>query len=517
MKIVNTEQMRQFENAQVDAGVSLDQLMENAGLAIARSISNLLDGTRGKRVVVLVGQGNNGGDGMVAAKYLTDWGAVVTLYLTSPTKREDKFSECIERRIRVVDAKDDLEHWQLASYVSLADVVVDAVLGIGGRAQLPPNLLSIFKVLNDAHPAKSLCRYVAIDIPTGVDADTGQCDKFAFDATNTFALGYPKLGSILFPGASKVGKLETIPIGLTNAEDQNINVDLIDPEYASKVLPSRKPNGHKGSYGEVLVIGGSKEYVNAPTLVAAAAYRSGAGLVKSALPQNVYSITATSLLEQIFVPLPSSSDGGISKKAAAITQANLQNAGSSVIGPGLGTSYETKAFLQSLLLNNSMITCPVVIDADALNFLAGTYNWESQLMLKSILTPHPREMSRLLSRSVEEIQADRIGAASFAATKWQQIVVLKGAHTVIASPEGSIAVSPHINPALSTAGTGDVLAGLIGGLATQVPSMFDAAVCGVFVHGLAAERWSKINGDAGLLASDLLSLIPKALNDLRKL
>ena len=131
MKIVNTEQMRQFENAQVDAGVSLDQLMENAGLAIARSISNLLDGTRGKRVVVLVGQGNNGGDGMVAAKYLTDWGAVVTIYLTSPAKREDKFSECIERRIRVVDAKDDLEHWQLASYVSLADVVIDAVLGIG--------------------------------------------------------------------------------------------------------------------------------------------------------------------------------------------------------------------------------------------------------------------------------------------------------------------------------------------------------------------------------------------------
>ena len=138
-------------------------------------------------------------------------------------------------------------------------------------------------------------------------------------------------------------------------------------------------------------------------------------------------------------------------------------------------------------------------------------------MLKSILTPHPREMSRLLSRSDEEIQADRIGAASFAATKWQQIVVLKGAHTVIASPEGSIAVSPHINPALSTAGTADVLARLIGALATQVPSMFDAAVCGVFVHGLAAERWSKINGDAGLLASDLLSLIPKALNDLRKL
>ena len=163
----------------------------------------------------------------------------------------------------MVDAKDDLEHWQLASYVSLADVVVDAVLGIGGRAQLPPNLLSIFKVLNDAHPAKSLCRYVAIDIPTGVDADTGQCDEFAFDATNTFALGYPKLGSILFPGASKIGKLETIPIGLTNTEDQNINVDLIDPEYASKVLPSRKPNGHKGSYGEVSV---SYTHLTLPTI-----------------------------------------------------------------------------------------------------------------------------------------------------------------------------------------------------------------------------------------------------------
>ena len=517
MKIVNAEQMRELESITVESGVSADQLMENAGLAIARSVSNLLDGTRGKRVVILVGPGNNGGDGMVAAKYLTDWGAVVTLYITSIKKREDKFAECLERRIRVIDAKEDFEHWQLANYVSLADIVVDAVLGIGGRHELSSNLSSIFKTLIEMEQTKYPRLYLAVDIPSGVDADTGRCDENAFNATHTLALGCPKLGAFIFPGASKVGQLETIPIGITEDIDQSIAIDLVDSTYVRAILPRRKSDGHKGTYGKVLVIGGSREYVNAPTLTAASAYRAGAGLVQSALPQTVYEMSATGLPEQIFLPLPQTIDGGIASNAAAIVTSSLKDSASTVIGPGLGMKKETKTFLKSLLLGNDNIESTVIVDADALNILAETYNWEAQLLFRGILTPHPKEMSRLLKRSTDDIQADRIGAASFAAMKWQQTVVLKGAHTVIASPNGDIVISPFANPALSTAGTGDILAGIIGGLAAQGVNPFNAAAAGVFIHGESAARWTGLNGESGLLASDLLNFIPKVMNDLRKL
>lgn len=515
MKVVTTEQMRRLERRTIEAGVSEDTLMENAGLAAARSIARVLDGVRGKRAVVLVGPGNNGGDGMVAARYLADWGAVVTLYMTTERRRDDKLAECRERRVRIVEASEDVDHWQLESYVSLADLVLDAVLGIGARPDLGSPLRELLEAVGRMRTGEHSPAFVALDVPTGLDADTGACGDACFPAALTLTLGAPKLGLFQFPGAARVGTLETLPIGLADGVDQDLAIDLAEPRLVGGLLPHRRLDGHKGSFGNVLVVGGSRRFIGAPVLAAMSAYRSGAGLVTLAAPESAYRIAAGRLLEQVHLPLEESGDGGVSASAAGPVRAALDSASAAVIGPGMGASDDAASFLRALLLSQPAQRTPAVIDADALNVLAGAYGWESSLTAPAVLTPHPGEMSRLLAKPVDDIQRDRIAAASGAAERWGQVVVLKGAHTVVAAPDGRMALSPFANPALAVAGAGDVLAGVIGGLLGQGLDRYDAAVVGVYLHGAAGERWRAANGSGGLLASDLVPLLPRIVEDLR--
>ena len=517
MKVVTTEQMRFLERRAAEEGVSEDELMENAGLAVARSVSRILDGPRGKRVVVLVGPGNNGGDGMVAARYLADWGAVVTLYMTTERRRDDKFAECRDRRVRVVEADADLEHWQLGSYLSLADLVLDAVLGIGARPSLGDRLRGVIGAVSAMSRADAAPAFVALDVPTGVDADTGECDDLCFPASVTLTLGAPKLGLLQFPGAAHVGEVETLPIGLPPGVEDDLAVDLCDAWLASELLPERRNDGHKGSFGSVLVVGGSRRYVGAPVLAAAGAYRAGAGLVELAAPESVRAVAAAMLPEQVHRPLAESPDGALFPGAAGEVRAALDAADAAVIGPGAGQGEAASAFLRALLLAEPRSATPCVLDADALNFLAATYGWQERLAVDAVLTPHPGEMARLLGASAADVQRDRIAAATSAAARWGQVVVLKGAHTVVASPDGRIALSPCANAALGVAGTGDVLAGVIGGLLAQGAPRYDAAVAGVHLHDAAGERWRAAHGSAGLLASDLLPLLPAAAESVRAL
>ena len=515
MKVVTSEEMRLLESRAAEAGVPAESLMESAGLAVARSIAHRLDGVRSKRVVVLVGPGNNGGDGMVAARYLADWGAVVTLYMTTARRREDKFEECRERRCRVVEASEDLECWQLGSYVSLADLVLDAVLGIGAHPELDPTLRAIFESVGEMKTPSQHPVFAALDLPTGLDADTGECDEACFSADVTLALGAPKLGLLEFPGAGRAGTIETLPIGLPESVDDGLPLDLVDAPLAGGLLPPRHADGHKGSFGNVLVVGGHRRYVGAPVLAASAAYRVGAGLVTLAAPESVSRIAASQLIEQVHAPLAETSDGGVAAEAAGAAREELNTASAAVIGPGLGTDESSTAFLRALLLTEPAVHTPVVVDADALNILASIYGWPAMLATTSVLTPHPGEMGRLLGRPAHEVQQDRKGAAMASAEQWGQVVVLKGAHTVIAAPDGRIALSPFANPALATAGSGDVLAGIIGGLLAQGMERYEAAVAGVYLHGAAAERWRAANGSGGMLASDLLALLPRVTEDTR--
>ncbi len=489
--------------------------MESAGLTVARSIAHRLDGVRSKRIVVLVGPGNNGGDGMVAARYLADWGAVVTLYMTTARRREDKFEECRERRCRVVEASEDLECWQLGSYVSLADLVLDAVLGIGAHPGLDPVLRAIFESVGQMREHSPRPLFVALDLPTGVDADTGECDDASFNADVTIALGAPKVGLLQFPGAGHTGMLETLQIGLPEGVDDGLPLDLVDAPLAGGLLPVRHADGHKGSFGNVAVVGGHRRYLGAPVLAASAAYRVGAGLVSLAAPEGVSRIAATQLVEQVHAPLGETAEGGVSAEAAGVAREVLSAASAAVVGPGLGTEESSASFLRALLLTEPAFHTPVVLDADALNVLANVYGWPPLLAAPAVLTPHPGEMGRLLGRPAHEVQQDRRGAAMASAEQWGQVVVLKGAHTVIAAPDGRVALSPFANPALATAGSGDVLAGIIGGLLAQGMERYEAAVAGVYLHGAAADRWSAVNGSGGMLASDLLTLLPRVTEDVR--
>ena len=512
MKVVTTEEMRLLEARAAAAGVSPDALMESAGLAIARNAAQRLDGVRSKRVVVLVGPGNNGGDGMVAARYLADWGAVVTLYMTTARRKEDKFEECRERRCRVVEASEDREHWQLGSYASLADLVLDAMLGVGARPGLEPPILPVVEAVAQMKTRANQPLFVAVDVPTGVDADTGERGEACFPADVTLALGAPKRGLLQFPGAAAVGELQTLPIGLP---DDGLPIDLADATLVGTLLPPRPGDAHKGSFGYALVVGGSRAFAGAPALAAAAAYRAGAGVVRIAAPESVSRIAAAQLLEPVHTPLAETPEGGASPSAAGAAREALDAAASAVVGPGLGAGDASAAFLRALLLTPPAVAAPVALDADALNILAGVYDWPSQLAADAVLTPHPGEMGRLLALPVHEVQRDRIAVASEAARRWGQVVVLKGAHTVVAAPDGRAALSPFANPALATGGTGDVLAGVIGGLLAQGMERYEAAVAGVYLHAAAAERWRAANGSGGMLASDLLPLLPRAAEEVR--
>jgi len=522
MKIVTCAQMRQLEERAVAAGVPLDTLMESAGLAVARRIVRLLDGVRGKRVVVLVGPGNNGGDGMVAARYLADWGALITLYMTSGRRREDKFEECRSRQVRVVEAADDPDQMQLASYVPLADLVVDAVLGIGaGNARpLDGSIGAALTAVGDVQRRQPALRVVAIDVPTGLNADSGACDDACIEAAITLTLGAPKIGLFRFPGARVAGRIEAISIGLPDGIDGGLAIDLADDASVSAVLPARRIDAHKGSHGSLLVVAGSRSFVGAPVLTAAAAYRAGAGLVTLAAPETVYRIAATGLLEQVHLPLPETERGNLGPTAVGTTRAALEAATAAVVGPGLGSDESVRLFLESLLLSDpdsrgAAPETPIVLDADALNALAVTYGWWKRMRAPAVLTPHPGEMARLTGRAISDVQDFRIETASEAASTWGQVVVLKGALTVVASPDGRVTISPFSNPALATAGTGDVLAGIIGALMAQGAGPYDAAVAGVYAHAKAAETLRERLGDGGMLASDLLLEVPPAMQALR--
>ena len=515
MKVVTVAQMRELERRAVQAGVSEDSLMETAGLAVARRITQLIDGIRGKRVLVLVGPGNNGGDGMVAARFLADWGALITLYMTSPRRRDDKFEECRARRVRVVEAADDPEGWQLASYAPLVDVVLDSALGLGGSRSLEGLLRSALEEMGRLRLQQPRLPFVALDVPTGLDADSGACDDACFPATVTLTLGAPKRGLYRFPGASRVGRVEVLPIGLPENLDEDISLELADAWGVAPLIPARTLDGHKGTFGSVLVLAGSRRFTGAPVLTAAAAYRAGAGLVTLAAPETASRLAGPQVPEQVHLPLPETPTGHVSPDAAPAVREALDIASALVVGPGLGNVESVHRLVQSLLLTEPSLDTPVVVDADALNVLAESYLWWERMTMPAVLTPHPGEMSRLLARDPADVQEDRVETASEAAARWRQVVVLKGAHTVVAAPDGRAAISPFANPALATAGTGDVLAGVIGSLLAQGLPPYEAAKLGVHVHAQAGERVSVRTGPSGLMASDLLLEIPLAMQALR--
>ena len=514
MKLVTVEQMRELERRAETAGVSTATLMENAGLAVAQEVWMLLGSLDERRILVLCGPGNNGGDGLVAARHLFEWGAQVAVYMVAPRDPSDpNLVQIVEREIPVTVATEDEGFETLDGLLGAAELVVDALLGTGRARPLEGDLAEVMRRLGQARERPMKPRLVAVDLPTGIDADTGAADPLAVRADLTVTLGLPKVG--LYSGAAQdfTGRIQEVDIGIPAEASKDLPLEMLDRAWIKRQLPPRPNDSHKGTFGRVVIVGGARRYVGAPLLAANAAYRVGCGYVTLATPESIYPIVAGRLMEASYLPLPEER-GVIAAEAADEVAAFLQDGNTLLVGPGLGLG-NSEVFVRNLLTHERLPKLrAVVIDADGLNALARWEQWWEQLRLPLVLTPHPAEMGRLTGLSVDEVQTRRMELAVAKAQAWGVVVALKGAGTIVAAPDGRTWLAPFANAALATAGSGDVLGGAVAGMLAQGVERATGAACGVFLHGMAGEALRKDLGTAGVMAGDLLPELPRVIKSL---
>lgn len=508
MKAVTAQQMRETEQRSVEAGVSLDELMEKAGSEVALAVEAKLEQVAGSKIVVMVGPGNNGSDGLVSGRLLASSGAHVTAFaLTGRPDPDEKRVLAEEAGVEFVELsgrKDAAD--VLTAAAETCDVLLDAVLGTGQSRPIEEPLAGLL------HAARAASTVVAVDVPTGMNSDTGEFDKNGLPAHQTVMLGHPKIGPLVSAGDGACGQIDVRDIGIPQGLANDVKTELITPDLARSLLPERAGSANKGSFGRTLIVGGSLTYPGAPMLATRAALRSGCGLTYLATAEPVHRLIAGSEHEAIYLSLPADNDGKFDVNSAVGQLVEIAEGMDSVlIGPGLGQSTATISLVEKLV-RNLPGNVPVALDADALNILSRTPNWSDQMAATRVLTPHPGEMARLLRMEVPEVQADRPSAALDAASRFNAVVILKGAATLIATPEGDLRISPWVNSGLAKGGTGDVLAGLLAGLLAQSPGRpFDMAALAVHLHGLAGDIAARQIGQRGMVAGDVANALPRAL------
>ena len=554
--LVTAEEMRAIEARAAERGETGPVLRDRAARRVAALVAERLPRSqdRAPRVLVLVGPGNNGGDGLWAARYLRERGVEATAYLWHRAGSPDTaLAGAEEGGVPIVRAADDSDSARLAALLDEAAAVLDALLGFGLQRDITGELATIIETVHRAvqrraTTARPLPVY-AVDLPTGIDSDSGRVRGVALPAQVTITLGVAKRGLYLYPGAAYAGEIILGDIGVGDLTD-NVQVTNTTAEQVRGLLPARPADANKGTFGSVLIVAGSLNYIGAAVLSTLGAMRIGVGLATLATPIELLPIVAAKLTECTFLPLPA--DMGILTERSikplfdALTERQYK---ALLVGNGLGREKETLNFMRGVLQDKAVTAPararaarsvgfgiprhaepakqeepeedktpglpPLVLDADGLNLLHQIEGWAGRLPTDTILTPHPGEMARLLDSDVETVQADRVGTAQRAAAEWKAIVVLKGANTVIAAPDGRVAVNPAASAALASAGTGDVLAGCIAGLLAQGLAPFDAAVAGVFVHGQAGLLVAEELGDAGALAGDVAEALPHALREIK--
>ncbi|MHB1457553.1 MAG: NAD(P)H-hydrate dehydratase [Armatimonadota bacterium] len=511
-KLSSAEQMREFDRLATERyGVPSIVLMENAGRLVHDAVHTILTSVAKKRIVVIAGKGNNGGDGFVAARHLRDAGADVCVYILSDAdtiKGDAKVNLDILNKtgffISTITAVRDIEE-----DLNKCDALVDAVYGTGLNGDITGLPADVINAVNQ-------CRkpVISVDIPSGVDAETGQIHGVSVqaDVTATFAL--PKLGLFLYPGAGHTGFVIAGDIGIPHELFSNIKVEITTPEFVANCLPLRSVAAHKGIFGTTAVIAGSKGMTGAGALASEAVLRTGAGLSILCVPASLQNAMAIKLTEVMTRGLPETPDGMLSTSAVSDALRICEKASAVVLGCGLGVSEDTFKFIDEFIKSTKI---PIVIDADGLNCISQYGEKSKKFRDNIVITPHPTEMARLLGTTTAEIQSDRLGAAKKASQQFGCVVVLKGAGTVIASFDEHAFINTTGNPGMATGGTGDVLAGVIGGLMSQGLSAFDAAVSGVFIHGMAGDIAADEIGESGMIAGDLLVAVPKALCELYSL
>ncbi len=535
-KIVTVEEMRAVESVANASGLTYAQMMECAGKAVAEALIDRLVTVGGKRVVILVGGGNNGGDGLVAGHYLHQAGAQVSVYLVSSRPKDDaNLSRLRADGALIATAADDQRSRVLRNLLGSADVVLDALLGTGFRLPLKGAVKDVLATAAKTLAAReSMPLIVAVDCPSGLDCDSGEVAAETLAADLTVTLAAAKVGLLQFPGAARVGDLVVADIGIPEGLPQleGVSLELAEAKGLRRWLPPRPRDSHKGTFGRAIIVAGSVTFPGAAALAAEAAYRVGAGLVTLAVPANVQPLIVPRLPEATWILLPHEL-GVITEEAVPILEEELGRAEALLLGPGFGQDDATAAFVARLLgaaegprgrigfvppegrPAEKHPLPPCVVDADGLKLLARVPGWPERLPRLSILTPHPGEMAVLTGQAKDEIQADRVAAARPWAASWGHIVVLKGAFTVVAEPEGSAIVMPFATPALGRAGTGDVLAGAIVGLLAQGVEPMQAAALGAFLHGRAGVLAAEALGTtASVIAGDVGEMLPAAMAEL---
>jgi len=487
MKVAFAEEMKRIDRlTQEKFGVCGLILMERAALAVLDVVKTRFGNFCGRKVYLCCGKGNNGGDGLALARLLREQAAEAIVVLAFDPKlfqglAAQNYESAVRFGVRIV-------RWPEVNLAE-GDLIVDALLGTGAIGIPSGPVAEIIEAINlSGKPV------VAIDVPSGVTVDTGQVNGAAVRAETTVTFGLLKPGLLCYPGAEYAGEVILKQVGFARQllEDPQLSLNVLSTPEIKALLPKRPITAHKGTNGHLLVVGGSPGMTGAVVLASLAALRSGGGLVTAGIrPGLPFPEKPWEVLVKLWPELQSE-----------LESANFR---SIVFGPGLSMLEDGQAFLFQLLEEAKV---PMVIDADGLNLLAGKANLDRQFKQSLVFTPHPREMSRLTGLSVAAIQADRIGVARHFAAEWRVTIVLKGAHTVIAAPDGQTFINPTGNPGMATAGTGDVLAGMIGGLLAQGLETTKAAVVGTYLHGLAGDQVALERGTAGLIASDLISVIP---------
>jgi len=540
MKLVTVAQMRDIEKEADANGLPYAEMMENAGRGLAEIVTEIARADDWDQTLGLVGPGNNGGDTLVAVTHLAEEGWHACAYVVKRKKKDELIARLLEAGGEVTFAENDKNFSALTAYLESANVLLDGLLGTGIKLPLKDEIAMLLEqslfIMGEMDQPPYI---IAVDCPSGVDCDSGAAALECLPADLTVTMAAVKQGLLKLPAFEFVGDLAVVDIGLPDdlASFYELKAEVADYELVAGLLPERELDSHKGTFGTALIVAGSINYTGAALLAGMSAYRVGAGLVNMAVPAPLHGILAGQFPEATWVLLPHDM-GNISASAAEALTKALESASALLVGPGFGLEDKTKEFVENLLAGKSNPKKqtshigfvqgeikekdetsnelpPMVVDADGLKLLAKISDWHKKLPVLSVLTPHPGEMAVLTNLSKDEIQNDRESIAQKYAKEWGHVVVLKGAFTVIAAPDGKMTVIPVASPALARAGTGDVLAGLIVGLRAQGLDAYSAAVAGAFIHAeaglIAAED---LGTTASVLASDILNSIPDVMSEL---
>lgn len=510
MKLVTADQMRRIDAAAIEKhGIPSIVLMENAGRQVADAVGEMLRDDPRARVLIVCGKGNNGGDGLVAARHLLNRGADVQVALLAPgdeLRGDAAVNYRIARNIGV-PLVEHADEEAVRVTTSRAGMIVDAILGTGISGEVQGIARAAIEAVN-----RSPARVVAVDIPSGINADTGAVCGVAVQADMTVTFALPKLGLAQHPGVQHCGELRVADISIPRhlLESHSLKANLVTPGMAADMLPGRHAAMHKGDAGRVLVVAGAGGMTGAAALCAQAAVRAGAGLVFIACPASLNDILEVKCTEAMTLPLPETDERSLAAGAGERVLAEAGRSDAVALGPGLSQHPETTALVRRLV---AQIPVPLVLDADGLNALEGEPGPLRERRAPTVITPHPGELARLVGGTAEGIQQDRVDAARRAAEATGAVVVLKGAATVTAEPGGEIWVNSTGNPGMAGGGMGDVLTGMIAAFLAGGAEATGAAVAGVYYHGLAADIAAGESGMRGLAATDVAGAMPRALAD----